>query len=321
MNYMNTRTNRMHHILRPRKEEGKAQQPLIYHQNQQQLSLLARRSPTHKARSSRPSRQEWLQDIQSAEKRRQATLRITSGLDPTTLRRHGQIKRELLLANDDATALAQMWYERLKPSTAVTYIRTLKAIRPDLVSPVINDVLVRARKEAPVIVANRAKAATPQETASLCRRGHLEAVTVRAMWVTASRHADLGRIVQATLYPENTVMLQWGTMKSDRFGQRGVTKCVYWKGQWPRKWASYTAVMKYCRSLNPELSAHSFRRGAVCFLAARGYSFHEIAALTAHTPTEDPCLAVRRYADPHPAQQESRAQRAMSQALQEALEN
>lgn len=241
---------------------------------------------------------------------------------PTFSRSHSyaraRVGRELDLSGGNAKGLAQLWYERKAPSTAAHYIRTLSAMRPDLRSE-MQVTLTEARKEATVLAAKRAKAASPRDVKRIMEGNPTIAVTVLAMWVSASRHADLLQITRMTKFPL-TVMVQWSRMKSDRFGQRAVTKCLYWDQPWPKEWAPYRSVLNGIKKTCPELTVHSLRRGAVSWLSQQGHSFSEIAALTAHTPSADPNVAVRRYADPHPSQPEAQTQRSMSKALWDSVQ-
>eukprot|EP00760_Papus_ankaliazontas_P001112 PhM_4_TR10389/c1_g1_i3/m.31034 len=60
------------------------------------------------------------------------------------------------------------------------------------------------------------------------------------------------------------------------------------------------------------LTVHSCRRGAMGFLAELGYAMREIRLMSAHTLTEDPELAVRRYINATANQTEGLKQREMS---------
>eukprot|EP00760_Papus_ankaliazontas_P020022 PhM_4_TR18093/c1_g1_i2/m.49222 len=221
------------------------------------------------------------------------------------------------MVRGDARGLAQLYYENFRPSTTLTYLQALAAQRPYLREE-MKDVMTNARKEATVLASRRALAVTPELLQKAMSRCPEAGTTLAAMWVSASRHADLAKIQRARRI-NGVMMLQWGSFKSDRFGQRAVTKFIAWDRPWPTTWASYRLTVKALKQADPSLSAHSVRRGAVTWLSQQGYSHAEIGALTGHTPTSDPHLAIRRYADPHPSQPESRSQLAMSSALAAAL--
>ena len=69
------------------------------------------------------------------------------------------------------------------------------------------------------------------------------------------------------------------------------------------------------KTVHPELSVHSIRRGAATTLADQGWPMEQIQLITGHTPTEDRRLAVRRYVDASPHQPESRLIQEMAWGL------
>lgn len=261
---------------------------------------------------------EWVNKIRCASAVEAAAERVSATYSRSHTYTRTRVSRELQLAGGNARGLAQLWYEQKAPGTALTYMRTLCALKPEAKRDV-QVVMTEARKEATVLSAKRAMAATPQDVRAVMRLSPQVAPTLLALWVTASRHADLNQITRVTGYPPTTVMLQWNRQKSDRFGQRAVTKCVCWDRPWPKEWAPYRSVLAAMKNYRQDLTVHSIRRGAVSYLSQQGHSFEEIAMLTAHTPSADPNLAVRRYADPHPAQPESKTQMEMSRKLMRSI--
>jgi hypothetical protein len=230
------------------------------------------------------------------------------------------IRLGLEKAGGDLLALMAAWDQRCKSSTAATYTRTALRLRPELRTTEVMRYLDCLRQEATILASRRALAAAPQDIQKILRAEPPKTRrTIRLLWVTASRHADLGRMASVQLVSDNVWMAKWGAMKGDRYGQRCVTKFFFWKGTIPRPFASYRTVLEAMKKTNQDLTAHSVRRGAVTFLSDQGYPNNSIAMLTGHAPTSDPHLAIRRYADPSPNQPESKLQIQMSKALWESL--
>eukprot|EP00760_Papus_ankaliazontas_P039629 PhM_4_TR9741/c0_g1_i1/m.99971 len=145
---------------------------------------------------------------------------MVSPYTTSTQRRHVLVQQAFHQC-PDASALSQIWYESLRPSTVVTYITTLNAMCPTTKDST-KLVLERARREASVLTTNRAAAMSPEQMRRLSRGTTVEAQTLKAMWIMAGRHADLAQIHRVTYFPNDVIMLQWATNKSDRYGKRAI---------------------------------------------------------------------------------------------------
>lgn len=114
-------------------------------------------------------------------------------------------------------------------------------------------------------------------------------------------------------------------MKSDRYGKRVVTKFLTVLGEHEvffrviPKFCSYAKLLKALKKFDPTMSTYSIRRGSTTFLSDMGCAYPLIGLLTAHTPQNDPNLAVRRYVDNSPLQPESKEQLRMSLMLAQSL--
>eukprot|EP00760_Papus_ankaliazontas_P024023 PhM_4_TR2111/c1_g1_i9/m.57547 len=221
----------------------------------------------------------------------------------------------------DPVVLLEAWRRAMKASSAVAYAHTLQSQLPELKrNSDWRRLLDRTRQDAGDNEINQAAPANPQQIASLM--GPPVSRLVLLMFLSASRHADMSRVVEYNWTPP-IVTLRWRTSKSDRYGARRVTKFV----EVPRPlWSwmdrklplfSYSKVLRYMKKF--KLTAHSPRRGAMKSWAEQGFSFKEIRVMSGHTPTEDPELAVRRYVDATPTQPEGLLQRRMSRALAEKV--
>lgn len=213
-----------------------------------------------------------------------------------------------------------------RPSTTVTYLATAMKANPDLKDhPQLRVILSATRQELGAQGTRKALPATPQQVAQVLKNTDKEvASTALTLYVTASRHGDLPHVTKYEWKPP-TLTMGLRKFKSDRYGQRNTHKFVdVPRALWP--WiphkpptTSYWKVLRAMKKVSRELTVHSLRRGAATHLAEAGFSMKEIGMLTAHTPTDDPSLGVRRYIDPTPTQPEGQLQRRMGFALGRAI--
>jgi hypothetical protein len=147
--------------------------------------------------------------------------------------------------------------------------------------------------------------------------------TILVLWVSASRHGDLKTIVcrrwkQPGPAATVTYELQLGAFKSDRYGQRAVSKFIKLPLDVPlsrtHRWASYREVLGAMKRASPSLSVHSIRRGAITTLS-EAFQPEVIARLTGHTPKADNASALYRYITKHPSHEIPRQQLEMSGSL------
>ena len=248
-------------------------------------------------------------------------------------RRKAMIRRQFAAAKRRPLVLLRTWQLVMAPSTAYSYARTLMAMVPEMKTPQVKVVLDAMRQKNTLQSTRRAKPFTPKTfrmfLKRVARRNFRVAKTAWWMWVSTSRHADLLGIHGVQRF-SGGIMLRWSRFKSDRYGVRAVSKAITvaprdacyldQSGTGLPAWCSYRALLKEVKAEFPEMTTYSLRRGSATCLAEAGYPMQEIGLMTAHTPTADPCLAVRRYVDQSPAQPESLLQRAMSRMLANSLE-
>lgn len=209
------------------------------------------------------------------------------------------------------------WDQTLKSGSALTYARTL--LREREKTGQVKEVLNAWRKETAVGCLRQAPAAEPRHVRNAILNAPADiGWTIRLMWVSASRHADVLQ-AQLRMVAPGVMRMSWTVQKSDRYGERRISKFITWAGG-VRIPASYWRVLRQMKTASPELTVHSVRRGAMTFLADQGHEMARIRELSQHTPTDDPNLAVRRYVDPSPNQPESRRQQSMSQELAGAID-
>lgn len=209
--------------------------------------------------------------------------------------------------------LIRHWQLTLRPSTAKVYTQALLQVRPELRKLTeVRTLETWGRKEATLRKVTPARPIGPADMAALIRNAPTEVGgTLLLMWVTASRHADLGK--SPWVRESRMVWRQdLDVFKSDPSGKRRVTRYA-WIQECPSHLADYRIVNGYLRSKG--WSTYSVRRGAMTALASAGVSMEEIRLISLHAPTEDPFLAVRRYIEPHVTQPECQRQIALSRAL------
>jgi hypothetical protein len=214
-------------------------------------------------------------------------------------------------------SLLSLWDTQVKPSTALLWTRTLLGLLPHLRNALSRRMIVVWERES-AVVTRRALVADPE----LLRKNPIAsdirtARTIQVMWTSACRHADLLRATTAMVAP-GIHRMTWAWQKSDLRGKRHLCKFIVYPRPLPR-WASYQQVYRAIKKIHPELTVHSIRRGALTYLASKGYSHSEIGKLSLHTPQSDEALAVRRYVDPHFTQPEGQLQLRMSSDLWQAI--
>lgn len=235
--------------------------------------------------------------------------------------RRARIEEQVKVHKGNLPGLFRMWEDTVGPRTAKSYIGTCMKQHPEMIDQVVKDAADRIRQKAPVLGSKRAIPITPPQFRSLLTRAPpIVANTVLLLLLSASRHMDLLRVLNYKCFQKGIILLQWGTFKSDRYGERAFSKFLEipenFKHLWaPFELATYKQVYNELKKVDKTLSVHSIRRAAVTYLAEAGFSYPEILLLTGHTPTSDPCLAVRRYADPSQNQPESLLQIRMSRHL------
>jgi integrase len=232
-------------------------------------------------------------------------------------RPHQDVRREVLLTflqhKSNIMATLGAWDLQFKPGTALTKAHTLLGLMPHLKSVETRDLLDVWQKENSVI-ARPAPTITPDQMKVLLTRSPREARgTIVLQWVSGCRHADLLKARMEKVTP-SILRMSWSTQKSDRLGKRHLVKFIHFPLQIPQL-SGYREVYKRLKDVDPSLTVHSLRRGALTFLATQGYSHETIMKLSLHAPTSDPCLAVRRYVEPSHLQPEAMEQIELSKAL------
>jgi len=221
----------------------------------------------------------------------------------------------------NALGLIRMWESTVSAATAKGYVATLLKEHPEVKDREVKDAQDRIRQKASVLATKRAPPLTPPMFKRLIAQAPPKvAHTVMMLLLSASRHMDLLKVARYRAFTKGIIMLQWANWKSDRYGERAFAKFI----EVPEKYrhllqklefSTYQQVYRELKKIDKSLSVHSVRRAATFYLAEAGCSMAEIQLLTGHTPTSDPCLAVRRYVDPTPNQPESRKQIRMSRIL------
>jgi hypothetical protein len=217
----------------------------------------------------------------------------------------------------DLEALLSAWDSQVKPSTALLWTRTLLSLKPNLRNALTRRMITVWERES-AVVTRRALVADP----GLLRKAVISsdintARTIQVMWTSACRHADLLRATTTRVAPD-ILQMTWGWQKSDLRGKRHLCKFIVYPHRLPQ-WAGYHQVYRAVKKVDQQLTVHSIRRGALTYLASRGFSHAQIGKLSLHTPQSDEALAVRRYVDPHFSQPEGQLQLQMSKALWQAI--
>lgn len=241
---------------------------------------------------------------------------------PQHVRRRTRLQRLVEKTKGTPALMGAAMRHLYKPSTTISYLATVMKMHPELKRDQQLRVIVSAtRQELGAEGTRKAVPIHPQQVAKFLSVAPKDvAATGLTLYLTASRHGDLAHLRQYEWRPP-TLTLAFRNFKSDRYGMRNVHKFVdiptlLWK--WiPRAApnASYRSLLRDLKKVSNELSVHSLRRGAATRLAEAGYAMKDIGLLTAHAPTDDPSLGVRRYVDPSPTQPEGVFQRCMGNLL------
>ena len=286
---------------------------------------LSRQPPTTVARPKASVRVllELRQNPERLEKEAKAVVNVSKG----HRRRRELISLQFDAANSKALVLLRAWQKCMAPGSALSYAMTLAGMHPYIrTDPQVRVVLDAMRQSASLGASRRAMLITPEWVrALLATASSTVAATAWFMWLSTCRHADLQYIHQFGTAP-GYLVVRWDRFKSDRYGRRAVSRFItVLKSQekfvkdLPR-WCTYRQLLDALKKVNPKLSTYSLRRGGASFLADAGNSMPMVGLMTAHTPTADPALAVRRYVDPSASQPEAKDQLRMSRQLAMALE-
>ena len=220
---------------------------------------------------------------------------------------------------------------RYKPSTARTYASVMQSSNPALKA---NPLWQNGMRQMYIHVAENpptggATPATPIQVRRLIgdmRRP--EQRCVYQLWVTASRYGEtIGNTDPESQSEEQHTPRTWEVIRHRRSnGQPWAiqlhlrTSKQHPKGDHPfSKWirlginppvseqywhsheVQYREMLQYVQSIEPSLSMHSFRKGAIQFLEACGVEAAQIALLSGHTASGQYQSLTRSYmaADPH----------------------
>lgn len=178
------------------------------------------------------------------------------------------------------------------PSTALTYALTAQAHIPELANDKkTKEAILFLKKEANRHEMKKATPITPLEMKKIAdlppsRTKH----TVMLMWITAARHADLraGKLVKS-FGGENqwkVAYIRFGPWKSDPTGSAQASKTVPVSPELlqmlqQEDYVNFSRTNAFLKSINPSLTPHSIRRGAIAYLA-RHHPPETIAMLTQH---------------------------------------
>ncbi|MCP3884243.1 MAG: hypothetical protein GY700_01980, partial [Propionibacteriaceae bacterium] len=199
-------------------------------------------------------------------------------------KRQRNVVRDLDRVNGNVLAVLQAWIESFAPSTVCSYAVTLRKQCPHLFMPGSQASIVfdQVRQKSGVLTTRRAISATPEHVAaalSVAPSPH-HAATLAAMWVSLARHSDLTRAKVTTFPQPGIVFQQWDTWKSDRYGTRAFAKFFrlprQLQAELKKGWASYDAIRKVLKIVDPRLTVHSLRRGGATHLSNLGTPFKEI---------------------------------------------
>ena len=140
------------------------------------------------------------------------------------------------------------------------------------------------------------------------------------MWLTCGRHGDLTNPTMIIRRNGTGFVLEWERMKSDRYGDRLITKYVTVTTAMAylfdsTMWCTYRQLLAATKRVDPTMSTYSIRRGAMACLADMGAPMPIFGLMSAHTPSTDPCSNVRRYVDQNAVQPEGKMQLRLSRLL------
>ena len=179
------------------------------------------------------------------------------------------------------------------PSTALTYALTAQAHIPEVGADTkTKEAILFLKKEASRHEMKKATPITPLEMKKIAqlppsRTKH----TVMLMWITAARHADLraGRLVRYFGGEKDwkVAYIRFGPWKSDPTGSAQASKTVPVSTELlhllqHEDYVNFSRTNAFLKSINPSLTPHSIRRGAIAFLS-HNHSPEEIAKITQHS--------------------------------------
>lgn len=173
----------------------------------------------------------------------------------------------------------------------------------------LNDARDGLRRLLPDHVVRQAVPATMRHLEALDALPHTDAVfTARLMWHLAARHADVSGLLpcDVTCLRQGLIQVRYRRTKTSQVGAVRTVVAILP----PRTWlqlrlrlgreslglSSYDALVSTLRRIDPHLTAHSLRRGAVQALLDAQVPMTEVMRLTGHQQ-EDTLL---RYADRPP---------------------
>ena len=177
------------------------------------------------------------------------------------------------------------------PSTALSYANVARSLIPELRDdPLTKEACLFLQKRLAQAKLKKATPISPAQVALVIRSAPpTTAATILWMWIGAARHADLKpahveswkRLGQLPV-----VCLRFGPWKSDPTGKREASKVLPVNPLLKsllkkRAFSSFAQVKVALKKIDPTLSVHSIRRGAIKALSME-HSADEIAVLTQH---------------------------------------
>jgi hypothetical protein len=223
-----------------------------------------------------------------------------------------------------AIALAQWEAERVGASTHRTFLSALavglgqKGVEVSSL-PVFQGIRKAAARRLALEPPKPAVAAEPHQVAQLIRQPSREATVVEAMWATASRFSDFRH---ARLNQSNA-SISLALHKGDPLGRLGAVK-FFGEDQLgvmsralhlvQQEEITYKQMYNYIRRIQPGLTVHSIRRGALTTLSD-DHEVEELQLMGTHASPQ----SSRRYIHPKRHQREPSRMIAMSNQLMSSL--
>jgi hypothetical protein len=218
------------------------------------------------------------------------------------------------------------------PSTALTYAAVLTKATPlgknEQWLLKYRAIRLWAAKKEQQVRATQAQPLSPYQCRQfLLRRDEPPETraTVLLLWLLAARHGDL-QYMHAKAHSEDVLEIRMFGGKSDIFSLHRESKWVRTTAGWGRiftemlakqKWQVYAEILKALKRLQPNLSVHSIRRGAISALATR-WSPHQIALLSGHANPQQR-LGSLKYIEMKPSQTQPKLVLEMSDFLWEEV--
>lgn len=200
-----------------------------------------------------------------------------------------------------------------KPSTALTYLRTLLTLIPEMKQhPTVKLVMDSLGQKATVSTSKQAKPFVPREIQDWMEHESLPMRTlIHALWTTASRYGDLQHISRITFPKGNIAQIMLDRHKGDRYGKRRLTKLIP-VPTWLNNFVltnvllnppSYDQLMTSLKATFPNQSSYSIRRGAISYLKKKGFTDKIVSQISGHAVGKV-FNSLRRYYDPALEQKE-----------------